>query len=104
MAKLTYSTITSLDGYVNDAGGGFDWAAPDDEVHAFVNDLERAHGTYLYGRRMYEVMVAWESIDVPGGPMADYAEIWPAAEKVVYSTRLDAATSERTRIERAFDP
>jgi dihydrofolate reductase len=104
MAKLIYSTITSLDGYVNDASGGFDWAAPDDEVHAFVNDLERAIGTYLYGRRMYQVMVAWESMDVPEGPMADYAAIWRAAEKVVYSTRLDAVASERTRIERAFDP
>ena len=104
MATLTYSTITSLDGYVNDASGGFDWAAPDDEVHAFVNDLERSTGTYLYGRRMYEVMVAWESMDATGGPMADYAEIWRAAEKVVYSTRLDAVASARTRIERAFDP
>ena len=106
MAKLIYSAITSLDGYVADEEGRFDWAAPDDEVHAFVNDLERPIGTYLYGRRMYEVMVVWETIDT--GPdqtpvMRDFAEIWRAADKVVYSRTLEAATSARTRIERDFD-
>ena len=90
MAKLIYSAIASLDGYVADAGGAFDWAAPDDEVHAFVNDLERPIGTYLYGRRMYEVMASWESPDVLADPTPvtrDYARIWRAADKVVYSRR-----------------
>jgi dihydrofolate reductase len=105
MASLIYSAIASLDGYVADARGEFGWAAPDDEVHAFVNDLERPVGTYLYGRRMYEVMVAWETMDVADEPPAvrDFAQIWRAAEKVVYSTTLDAPSSARTRIERAFD-
>ena len=104
MGKLIYSTIASLDGYVADASGTFDWAAPDDEVHAFVNDLERPVGTYLYGRRMYEVMAAWETLDDEEPVMRDFAEIWRAAEKVVYSTTLDAASTARTRIERSFDP
>jgi len=107
MAKLIYSTIASLDGYVADAGGNFDWAAPDEEVHAFVNDLERTAGTYLYGRRMYETMAVWETMEMRPGlspAMADYARIWRAAEKVVYSTTLETVTSARTRIERAFDP
>lgn len=106
-AKLIYSTIASLDGYVADADGNFDWAAPDEEVHAFVNDLERAAGTYLYGRRMYETMAVWETMEERPGlspAMADYARIWRAAEKVVYSTTLATVASERTRIERAFDP
>ena len=105
MAKLIYSAIASLDGYVADEGGSFDWAAPDEEVHAFINHLERPIGTYLYGRRMYEVMVAWETMDTADQSPAvkDYAEIWRAADKVVYSTTLDAASSERTRIERDFD-
>src|SRR5260370_35656741 len=107
MANLIYSAITSLDGYVADENGNFDWAAPDEEVHAFVNDLERKAGTYLYGRRMYEVMVAWETMgtqdDEP--PVArDYAEIWRAADKVVYSRTLEAPSSARTRIDREFDP
>jgi len=106
MANLIYSAIASLDGYVEDEGGNFDWAAPDDEVHTFVNDLERPVGTYLYGRRMYETMVYWETAsgfaDQP--PMRDYAEIWRAADKVVYSKTLEAASSARTRIERDFDP
>ena len=107
MARLIYSAITSLDGYVADAEGTFAWAAPDEEVHAFVNDLERPIGTYLYGRRMYEVMVAWETID----PDADqppavqaFAQIWQAADKIVYSTTLETLASARTRIERVFDP
>ena len=107
MAKLIYSAITSLDGYVEDARGGFDWAAPDAEVHAFVNDLERPVGTYLYGRRMYETMVFWETAGA-GAELRevsrDFAQIWQAAEKVVYSRTLEAASSARTRIERDFDP
>ena len=107
MAKLTYSAITSLDGYIADEDDNFDWAAPDEEMHAFVNDLEQRVGTYLYGRRMYEVMRAWET--APGGadqlPVAkDYAEIWRGADKIVYSKTLGTATTSRTRIERDFDP
>jgi dihydrofolate reductase len=106
MAKLIYSTIASLDGYVEDASGRFDWAAPDEEVHAFVNDLERPIGTYLYGRRMYETMVFWETAPTDGEPTVfrDYAGIWRAAEKVVYSRTLARASTARTRIERDFDP
>jgi dihydrofolate reductase len=98
MARLIYSAIASLDGYVEDEQGKFDWAAPDEEVHAFVNDLERPVGTHLYGRRMYETMVYWET----GGDQ-DFAEIWRAAEKVVYSRTLQTVSSERTQIEREFD-
>jgi dihydrofolate reductase len=104
MAKLIYTAITSLDGYVADQDGNFDWAEPDEEVHAFVNDLERPIGTYLYGRRLYEVMVAWETITDEQHFIRDYAEIWRAADKIVYSRSLETATSERTRIERSFDP
>jgi dihydrofolate reductase len=106
MARLIYSAITSLDGYVADEDGKFDWAAPDEEVHAFVNDLERPIGTYLYGRRMYETMVPWETMPLDGQPPAiqDYTQIWQAADKVVYSTTLETASSDRTRIEREFDP
>jgi dihydrofolate reductase len=105
--RLIYSTISSLDGYVADADGNFDWAAPDEEVHAFVNELERPVGTYLYGRRMYETMVFWETVDT--GPdqewvMRDFAEIWRAADKVVYSRTLGEPSSAKTRIEREFDP
>ncbi|MDQ1511516.1 MAG: hypothetical protein QOG50_3360 [Actinomycetota bacterium] len=107
MAKLIYSAITSLDGYVADENGNFDWAEPDEEVHAFVNDLERPIGTYLYGRRMYEVMVYWETAytgaDQP--PVAlDFAQIWRAAEKVVYSTTLETVSTAKSRLEREFDP
>jgi dihydrofolate reductase len=107
MAKLIYSAIASLDGYVADENGKFDWAAPDAEVHTFVNDLERPVGTYLYGRRMYEVMAYWETAHTVADqtPIArDFAEIWRAADKVVYSRTLDEVSSARTRIERAFDP
>ena len=107
MAKLIYSTITSLDGYVADEDGNFDWAAPNEEVHAFVNDLERPVGTYLYGRRMYETMVYWETAHtVADQPPVeqDFTEIWQAAEKIVYSTTLGEVSSARTRIERDFDP
>src|SRR5579885_3573587 len=107
MGRLIYSAIASLDGYGEDAQGNFDWAAPDEEVHAFVNDLERSIGTYLYGRRMYETMVYWETVATGGDQPAvtrDFAAIWRAAEKVVYSRTLQAASSERTRVEREFDP
>jgi dihydrofolate reductase len=107
MAKLIYTAITSLDGYIADEDGKFDWAAPDDEVHTFVNDLERPVGTYLYGRRMYEAMVAWETMDaVPDQPppMRDFTRIWQAADKIVYSATLESVSSARTRIERDFDP
>ena len=106
MAKLIYSAITSLDGYVADEDGNFDWAAPDEEVHSFVNDLERPVGTYLYGRRMYEVMSYWETAHtLPDQPPVaqDFAKIWQAAEKVVYSNTLEDVFSARTRIERDFD-
>jgi dihydrofolate reductase len=107
MAKLIYSAIMSLDGYVADEDGNFDWATPDEEVHSFVNDLERPVGTYLYGRRMYEVMVGWETAHtLPDQPpvMQDFAQIWQAADKIVYSRTLETVTSARTRIERDFDP
>jgi dihydrofolate reductase len=103
-AVLTYAAITSLDGYVADAEGRWDWSMPDEEVHAVINDLERPIGTHLYGRRMYEVMVAWETMDEPEPEMRDYAALWRAADKIVYSTTLEAASSARTRIERSFDP
>ena len=106
MARLIYAAIASLDGYVADEQGNFDVLAPDAEVHAFVNDLERAVGTHLYGRRMYEVMVWWETVETAGEPdvMRDFAEIWWAADKIVYSRTLEAVASERTRIEREFEP
>ena len=111
MGLLVYTTIASLDGYVNDTSGRFDWAAPDPEVHAFVNDLERDVGTYLCGRRLYETMVFWETAPTDGptaGPgdavTQDYARIWQAADKVVYSRTLSSTGSGRTRIERDFDP
>jgi dihydrofolate reductase len=106
MARLIYSAITSLDGYVADEDGNFDWAEPDEEVHSFVNDLERRAGTYLYGRRMYEVMVAWEAMpNLAAEPpvIQEYAAIWQATDKVVYSRTLDKVSSARTRIERDFD-
>jgi dihydrofolate reductase len=106
VSRLLYSAITSLDGYVNDATGGFDWAAPDAEVHTFVNDLERPVGTYLYGRRMYETMRAWEDpANIASSPVAaDYAAIWQAAEKVVYSTTLAEVSTRRTSLAHVFDP
>jgi len=106
MAKLVYSAITSLDGYIADEHGNFDWAAPDEEVHAFVNDLERPVGTYLYGRRMYEVMRYWETVSTGADEpavMRDFAAMWRAADKVVYSKTLETVSSARTRIEREFD-
>jgi dihydrofolate reductase len=105
MAKLIYSAIASLDGYVADADGRFDWAAPDEEVHRFVNELERPVGTYLFGRRMYEVMAYWENPPVGQRPVSeDFARIWQGADKIVYSRTLSAATTARTRIEPDFDP
>ncbi|MFD9904002.1 dihydrofolate reductase family protein [Streptomyces sp. NPDC059063] len=107
MGKLVYSTIASLDGYVADEAGDFSWAVPDEEVHTFINDAMRPYGTYLYGRRMYEMMAGWET--EPPGPeqpsaLRDFAEIWQAADKVVYSTTLERPGTARTRIERTFDP
>ena len=107
MAKLIYAAITSLDGYIEDEEGRFDWAMPDAEVHAFANDLERPIGTHLYGRRMYETMAVWQTVgDEPGPPTAetDFAELWRALDKVVYSSTLDAVWTPRTRLEREFDP
>jgi dihydrofolate reductase len=107
VAKLIYSAITSLDGYVEDEDGNFDWSAPGEEVHSFVNDLERPIGTYLYGRRIYETMVYWETAHtLPDQPpfIQDFAGIWQAADKIVYSKTLDTLSSARTRIERDFDP
>lgn len=107
MAKLIYLSIMSLDGYVADEKGNFDWAEPDAEVHAFVNELVRTVGTHLYGRRMYETMRYWETAHTLADPPAvvrDYTEIWQAADKVVYSTTLDEPSTARTRIERTFDP
>jgi dihydrofolate reductase len=106
-AKLTYVAIASLDGYIEDAEGKFDWAEPSEEVHAFVNDLVRPVGTHLYGRRMYETMVYWERPpDLSAEPpvVQEFAEIWQRADKVVYSKTLQSADSARTRIEHAFDP
>jgi len=105
VAKLIYSAIASLDGYIEDKAGRFDWAEPDDEVHRFVNELERPVGTHLLGRRMYEVMVYWETLELADQPpfIRDFAELWRAADKVVYSTTLETVTSARTRLEREFD-
>lgn len=107
MARLSYAMIASLDGYIEDSSGSFDWAMPDEEVHRFFNDLDRSVGRHLYGRRLYEVMLFWEDPDnLAGMPdyVLDYGEIWRAADKVVFSRSLEAAQSERTSIEREFDP
>src|SRR5918995_6312778 len=107
MANLIYAALTSLDGYVNDEEGGFGWAEPDEEVHSYVNEIERPTGTYLYGRRMYEVLRYWQDpddLDSQPSYIKDYAGIWQAADKVVYSSSLDSASTPRTRLEREFDP
>jgi dihydrofolate reductase len=107
MGKLIYSAIASADGYVEDAAGNFDWAAPDEQVHRFVNDLERSVGTYLYGRRMYETMRYWETTRAtPGQPafVREFADIWQAAEKIVFTKTLTTVSTARTRIEANFDP
>jgi dihydrofolate reductase len=105
MGKLVYSAMASLDGYIEDAQGKFGWAEPDEELHTFVNDLEREIATYLYGRRMYDTMVYWETVDTTGHPsyVEDYARIWRAADKIVYSRTLESPSSERTRIAGEFD-
>jgi dihydrofolate reductase len=106
LKNLIYVAITSLDGYVADDRGNFDWAVPDDEVHAFINDLERPIGTYLYGRRMYDTMAGWETADgsaAEGSVAYDFAKIWKAANKVVYSKTLDEVRTVNTRVEREFD-
>ncbi len=105
LVKLVYSAITSLDGYVADEDGNFGWAAPSGEVHACINDLERPVGTYLYGRRLYETMVVWESLDLSGQPpvVVDFARLWRVADKFVYSRTLDTVASTRTQLEREFD-
>jgi dihydrofolate reductase len=105
MAQLVYSAIASLDGYIEDEQGTFAWARPDEEVHSFVNELGRSVGTYLLGRRMYEVLMWWETLQLEDQPhyIRDFAEIWRAADKIVYSRTLQSASSERTRIERDFD-
>jgi dihydrofolate reductase len=104
MGSLTYSAIASLDGYIEDRDGKFDWAAPGPDLHAFFNELERPIGTYLYGRRMYETMRFWETADDPHPQMRDYTEIWRAADKVVYSRTLEEVSTARTTLEREFDP
>jgi dihydrofolate reductase len=106
VARLIYLTLASLDGYVVDEQGNFDWAEPDEQVHLLVNELQRPVGTHLYGRRIYEVLVAWETLPLDDQPpfIRDYAGIWRSADKVVYSSTLDSVSSSRTRIERSFDP
>ncbi len=106
MARLIYSMLMSLDGYIADRSGKFDWPEPDEKVHAFVNQLERGTGTYLYGRRMYEVMGAWDTLGTDRDPgfIRDFAEMWRAADKVVYSKSLSTVSTAKTRIERAFEP
>lgn len=107
MAKLTYTFLASLDGYINDDQGGFDWAVPDEEVLEYINAAERDTGTFLYGRRMYELMIGWETDPAvaeqsPGS--ADFAEIWQSKQKIVFSRTLEAVSTRNTRIEREFDP
>jgi len=107
MVKLIYVMNTSLDGYVEDEQGGFGWTAPDKEVNGYINDLTSSVGTYLYGRKMYDAMVYWETgytaHDLPQF-LLDWARQWQAAEKIVYSRTLDEPRTARTRIERDFDP
>ncbi len=107
MAKLIYVSNVSLDGYIEDEHGSFDWTAPDDELFAFITDLVRPIGTYLYGRRLYDTMALWETdpaLGASSGLMADFAAVWQAADKVVYPTTLDAVSTTRTRLERDFHP
>src|SRR6266508_1854301 len=107
MAQLIYSAISSLDGYIEDLEGNFDWAMPDEEVHRFINNLERAAGTYLYGRRMYATMMVWETdphLAADSPLMRDFAEIWQAANKIVYSKTLETVSTRRTQLERTLDP
>jgi dihydrofolate reductase len=107
MSRLIYSAISSLDGYIEDVNGQFDWAAPDEEVHGFINNLEREVGTYLLGRRMYEIMQVWEtdpSLAADSAITRDFAEIWQAANKIVFSRTMAAVSTRRTRLEQNFDP
>ena len=107
MARLIYSALSSLDGYIEDRDGNFDWAMPDEEVHRFINNLERTAGTYLYGRRMYETMLVWETdpnLAADSSLTQDFAEIWQAADKIVYSKTLASASTRKTQIERNFNP
>ncbi|MDQ6728286.1 MAG: dihydrofolate reductase family protein [Actinomycetota bacterium] len=107
MAKLIYVSNVSLDGYIEDEDGSFDWTAPDDEVLAFITDLVRPFGTHLYGRRLYDTMAPWETdpaLAALSEFTADFADVWQAADKVVYSTTLDAVSTAKTRLERSFDP
>lgn len=107
MARLIYSVIGSLDGYIADRSGSFDWAVPDEEVLSFLNDQEKSVGTYLYGRRMYDLMTCWETDPAAAAQSpnsAVFAEIWQAAEKIVYSTSLASVSTQKTRLERTFDP
>lgn len=106
MVNLIYSALLSLDGYIADQNGNFDWAAPDEEVHRFINQLERSIGTHLFGRRMYEVMGAWETFGTGDDPgyIRDFGEMWRAANKIVYSRSLPAVSTARTRLERTFSP
>ena len=106
MGKLIYAALASLDGYIEDEQGRFDWAEPDEEVHAFANELQRPIDTYLYGRRLYETMAAWETLGSAGDApvLREFGELWRAADKVVYSTELESVSTARTRIERHFDP
>jgi dihydrofolate reductase len=107
MARLIYSAISSLDGYIEDASGKFDWAIPDEEVHRYINDLERSNSTYLYGRRMYETMMGWETdptLAAQSPLLQDFAQIWRDADKIVYSKTIEGVTTHKTRLERNFDP
>ena len=107
MAKLIYGALMSLDAYIADEGGNFDWAEPDEEVYTFINDLERPIGTYLFGRKMYETMAVWETPDAfpdQTPAMLDFARIWQAADKIVYSKSLETVSTRKTRLEREFDP
>ena len=107
MAHLIYSAISSLDGFIEDLDGNFDWAMPDEEVHRFINNLERATSTYLLGRRMYETMMVWETdpnLAADSPLMRDFAEVWQAANKIVYSKTLETVSTRKTQIERNFNP
>jgi dihydrofolate reductase len=107
MARLIYAAIASLDGYTEDKNGDFDWFTPDEEVHKFINNLQRSVGTHLYGRRMYETMMVWETdpgLAAESPILRDYAEIWQAADKIVYSKTLQAVATRKTQLERTFNP
>jgi dihydrofolate reductase len=106
MAQLIYSAISSLDGYIEDSDGKFGWAMPDEEVHKFANSLEHKIGTHLYGRRMYETMMVWETnpnLANESPLMRDFAEIWQTADKIVYSKTLQAVSTRKTQLKRSFD-